>query len=135
MATAIPPSPRSTLITCSTHGCGTLMLSRTDLHIARKWNGDRWSVDEPIRALFTTTLTVKSLRRSGLFSRRAMAGREVVLIVRSPIRKDPMLPQSCYASSLNIARRDRKHGKDQLGLMLPASSKLHPTVRTVELLV
>src|SRR5436305_6030567 len=107
MATAIPPSPRSTLITCSTNGCGQLMLSRTDLHIARKWNGDRWSVDEPIRALFTTTLTVKSLRRNGLFTRRAMPGREVVLMVRSQIQKDPMLPQRYCASLQNIVMRDK----------------------------
>src|SRR6266487_2692036 len=115
MATAIPSSPRSTLITCSTSGCRQLTLSRTDLRIAQKWNGDRWPVDEPIRALFTTTLTVKSLRRSGLFTRRAMSGQGVVLMVRSQIRKDPVLPQSCCASSPNIAGRDRKHGKGQLG--------------------
>ena len=99
MATEIPPSPRSTQITCSTSGCRQLTLGTAGLYIARKWNGDRRSVDEHILALFTTKLTVKSLRRNGLFTRRAMSGREVVLMVRSQIRKGLMLPQKWCASS------------------------------------
>src|SRR5579859_7595703 len=54
---------------------------------------------------------VMPLWRSGLFTRRAMPGREEVLMVRSLIQGDPMLPLRCCASSLNRAGRDRKQGQ------------------------
>jgi hypothetical protein len=58
------------------------------------------------------------LSRSGLFTRLAMSGREGVLLVRSLTHGDPMLPLSCYASSLNRTGRDRKQGNGQLDLII-----------------